>query len=56
MVNGDREEFATLLKAWSATIVDNDAEVSMRSSSRNGQVVGESGIISRQRYLGTQRS
>ena len=51
MTEGDREEFAALLKAWAAAIVEDDAKAIDRFVEPDWVLVGETGIHSRKQFL-----
>jgi ketosteroid isomerase-like protein len=51
MTEGDREEFGTLLKEWSAAIVQNDGDAIDRFVEPEWALVGETGINSREQFL-----
>jgi ketosteroid isomerase-like protein len=51
MTEGDREEFAALLKAWSTGIVVDDADAIGRFVEPEWVLVGETGIHSREQFL-----
>lgn len=50
-MDGDREEFAALMKSWSAAIVEDDAAAIDAYVEPEWALVGETGIYARKQFL-----